>query len=66
MHLSGFTPGDFSVHQSVYLYNSFCKALNDKKDVCIVLCDQSKTFDRVWHQGLLYKLECIGITGNFF
>ena len=25
----------------------------------------SKAFDRVWHQGLLYKLECIGITGNF-
>ena len=54
-----------SVHQLVYLYNSFCKALNDKKDVRIVFCDQSKAFDRVWHQGLLYKLECIGITGNF-
>ena len=65
MHQSGFTPGDSSVHQLVYLYNSFCKALNDKKDVRIVFCDQSKAFDRVWHQGLLNKLECIGITGNF-
>ena len=42
MHQSGFTPGDSSVHQLVYLYNSFCKALNDKKDVRIVFCDQSK------------------------
>ena len=64
MHQSGFTPGDSTVHQLVYLYDSFCKALNDKKDVRIVFCDQSKAFDRVWHQGLLYKLECIRITGD--
>ena len=23
-----------------------------------------KAFDRVWHEGLLYKLECSGISGN--
>ena len=26
-------------------------------------CDISKTFDRVWHKGLLLKLEKYGITG---
>ena len=64
MHQSGFTPGDCTIHQLVYLYNTFLKALNDKKDVRIVFCDQSKAFDHVWHLGLLYKLECIGITGD--
>ena len=64
IHQSGFTPGDSTVHQLVYLYNTFLKALNDKKDVRIVFCDQSKAFDRVWHQGLLYKLECIGVAGD--
>ena len=35
-----------------------------KKDVRIVFCDQSKAFGRFWHQGLLYKLKCIGVTGD--
>ena len=28
--------------------------------------DISKVFDKVWHEGLLFKLETIGISGNFF
>ena len=64
VHQSGFTPGDSTVNQLLYMYNMFCKALNDKKDVRIVFCDQSKAFDRVWHEGLLFKLKCIGISGK--
>ena len=26
--------------------------------------DISKVFDKVWHEGLLYKLESMGISGN--
>ena len=62
VHQSGFTPGDSTVNQLLYMYDLFCKALNEKKDVRIVFCDQSKAFDRVWHDGLLYKLKCIGIS----
>ena len=63
IHQSGFTPGDSTINQLLYMYDLFCKALNDKKDVRIVFCDQSKAFDRVWHEGILYKLQCLGITG---
>ena len=61
IHQSGFTQGDSTIHQLLYLYDTFCKALDDKKDVRIVFCDQSKAFDRVWHKGLLHKLQTIGI-----
>ena len=46
------------------MYHEFCKALDAKKDVRIVFCDISKAFDKVWHQGLLYKLRRVGIKGD--
>ena len=54
-HQSGFRPNDSTVNQLAYMCHEFCKALDAKKDVRIVFCDISKAFDRVWHQGLLYK-----------
>lgn len=60
---SGFVPKDSTVNQLVDIYNSFCKALDDGKDVRAVFCDISKAFDKVWHRGLILKLEAAGITG---
>ena len=61
---SGFRPGDSTVYQLTHLYHLFCKALDEKKEVRIVYCDISKAFDRVWHKGLLFKLEKMGIGGD--
>ena len=61
---SGFIPGDSTVHQLVHLYHLFNEALNQKKDVRIVFCDISKAFDKVWHKGLIFKLENIGVKGS--
>ena len=43
------------------LYDEFCKALDDGKEIRCVFCDISKAFDRVWHKGLLHKLRQIGL-----
>ena len=64
LHQSGFTPGDNTINQLVYLYHTLCEALDKKKDVRIVFCDISKAFDRVWHAGLVHKLRCMGIKGK--
>ena len=61
---SGFIPGDSTVNQLTYIYNAFCKALDEGKEVRAVFFDISKAFDRVWHKGLLAKLKGAGITGS--
>ena len=61
---SGFLPGDSTVNQLTFLYNTFCHALDSGKEERAVFCDISKAFDRVWHAGLLVKLHAAGVTGN--
>ena len=61
---SGFVSGDSTVNQLVDIYNTFCKALDEGKEVGAVFCDISKAFDRVWHKGLLFKLRKAGINGE--
>ena len=63
-HQSGFRPKDSTVNQLSFLYHEFCKALDEKKDVRVVFCDISKAFDKVWHEGIIYKLHCSGIRGR--
>ena len=59
---SGFTCGDSTVNQLLALYNTFCQAPDEGKEVrAVFFCDVSKAFDRVWHQGLIAKLTHYGI-----
>ena len=59
----GFLPGHSTVHHLIVVHQT-CLALENHKINCQVFCDISKAFDRVWHQGLLLKLEKYGIRGN--
>ena len=52
------------MNQLIDIYNTFCKALDEGKEVRAVFCDISKAFDRVWHKCLLYKSNRAGITGS--
>ena len=63
-HQSGFLPGHSTVYQLIDLYNQIAQSIDAKQYTCMVFCDVSKAFDRVWHKGLLFKLQQNGITGK--
>ena len=60
---SGFKPLDSTVNQLIFLTHKIHEALDQGKDVCMVFLDISKAFDKVYHDGLIYKLQTLGITG---
>ena len=49
---------------SDFIYNIFCKSLDEGKEVRAVFCDISNAFDRLWHRGLLFKLKSIGVSDS--
>ena len=61
---SGFMPGHSTTHQLVHLYHVFSQALDNKQKGRLVFGDISKAFDRVWHAGVIHKLNNFGITGE--
>ena len=61
---SGFLPGHSTVHHLIEVIHHTCLALENYETTCQIFCDISKAFDRVWHRGLILKLEKYGIHGN--
>ena len=58
---SGFRPGDSTINQLIFLVHKIYEALEGGKEVRVVFLGISKAFDKVWHAGLLCKLEALGI-----
>ena len=61
---SGFLQKHSTVHQLLELYNSILNSLEKKEFSCFVFCDFSKAFDKVWHKGLIHKMNSYGIQGK--
>ena len=63
---SGFRPGGSTVNQLFSIAHTIFKAFdgNPPLDVRSVYLEISKAFDRVWHDGLIYKLKQCGVSGQ--
>ena len=62
---SGFRPGDSTINQLLYITHSIHTAFEEYPscETRAVFLDISKAFDKVWHEGLIFKLKSNGISG---
>ena len=61
---SGFKPGDSCINQLLAITHEMYKSFDDGFEVRGVFLDISKAFDKVWHEGLIFKLKQNRISGN--
>ena len=61
---SGFKPGDSCINQLLSITHEIYESFDVGLEVRSVFLDISKAFDKVWHDGIIYKLTQNGISGN--
>ena len=63
---SGFLPGDSCIAKLLSIIREIQTAFDENPvaDVRGIFLDISKAFDKVWHEGLFYKLKTYGIEGQ--
>ena len=57
-------PGDSCVNQLLSITHQISKSIDNGHEVRSVFLEMSKAFDKVWHNGLIFKLKQNGISGN--
>ena len=61
---SGFRPKDSTINQLLSITTEIFEAFESYDEVRAVFLDMSKAFDKVWHEGLIFKLRQNGINGR--
>ena len=61
---SGFKQSESCINQPLSITHEIYKSADDGYEVRGVFPDVSKTFDKVWHYGLIYKLKQSRVSGN--
>ena len=63
-HQSRFKPGDSSINQLLPITHEIYQLFDESFDVRSVFFDISKAFDKLWDDGLIFKLKQNDISGN--
>ena len=65
---SGFMPGNSCISQLLSIVHEIQSSFdrNPPVDTRAIFLDISEAFDKVWHQGLLFKLKSYGVEGSLF
>ena len=53
---SGFKPGDSCINQLLSIIHDIYESLGVRLEVRSVFLDISKALDKVWHDGIIFKL----------
>ena len=61
---SDFKPGDSCINQLLSITHEIYKSFDDGIEVRGVFLDILKAFDKVWHNGIIFKLKQNGISGK--
>ena len=66
VHQSGFRSSDSCVNQFLSIVHKLYKAFDAYPTLKTrgVLLDMSKVFDKVWHEGLIFKLKSVGVSDS--
>ena len=62
---SGFFPNHSTIHQLIEIYHNICINRENHESTCLVFCDISKAFDRVWHKGCWLNLGHLEYRGTY-
>ena len=65
---SGFRPSDSCINQLLAITHEIFETFdcNSTLEVRSVFLDISKAFHKVWHEGLLFQLKPMGISGELY
>ena len=58
--------GDFCIHQLISITREIYAYFDANPSLAVrgVFLDISKAFDRVWHEGRIYKIKCMVAKGD--